>query len=128
VLITIATLVVGGIATAATPSAAATQQGITHDENPRVPEGAVWTEAYFPSADHSGVELHAEVLRPADLPSGARTPVILAVGPYFSHAGQTGPEGWTQAGPSDRFADSSPRNRCGTCTTTCSATASRGPT
>lgn len=100
-LITIATLAVGGPATAAPPA----QPGVTHEQNPRVPEGAVWTEAYFPSADRSGVELHADVLRPAHLPPHARTPVILAVGPYFSHAGQTGPEGWTQTGPSARFAD-----------------------
>ncbi|WP_436520949.1 CocE/NonD family hydrolase [Actinoplanes sp. HUAS TT8] len=102
-LITVAALAVGGPATAASASPATT--GVTHEENPRVPEGAVWTEAYFPSADHSGVELHADVLRPAGLPPRARTPVILAVGPYFSHTGQTAPEGWTQTGPSDRFAD-----------------------
>jgi hypothetical protein len=79
--------------------------GVTHEENPRVPAGAVWTEAYFPSADHSGVELHADILRPANLPPRAKTPVILAVGPYFGHAGQTGPEGWTRTGPSSRFGD-----------------------
>jgi uncharacterized protein len=45
------------------------------------------------------------VLRPADLPSDARTPVILSVGPYFAHAGQTGPEGWDRVGPSARFED-----------------------
>ncbi|MBW6434496.1 CocE/NonD family hydrolase [Actinoplanes hulinensis] len=100
-LITVATLAVGGPATAA----AVSPPGVTHEENPRVPEGAVWTEAYFPSADNSGVELHADVLRPAHLPSRARTPVILAVSSYFSHAGQTGPEGWTRTGPSSRFAD-----------------------
>jgi putative CocE/NonD family hydrolase len=104
-LITVATLAVSGTATAATASPAPAQPGVTHEENPRVPEGAVWTEAYFPSADHSGVELHADVLRPANLPPGAKTPVILAVGPYFAHAGQTGPEGWTQTGPSNRFGD-----------------------
>ena len=104
-LITVATLAMGGTATAATPSPATTHSGITHEENPRVPEGAVWTEAYFPSADHSGVQLHADVLRPANLSPGAKTPVILAVGPYFGHAGQTGPEGWTQTGPSNRFED-----------------------
>ncbi|MGK5684899.1 CocE/NonD family hydrolase [Actinoplanes sp. URMC 104] len=87
------------------PAPAPAQAGVTHEQNPRVPEGAVWTEAYFPSADHSGVELHADVLRPANLPPHARTPVILAVGPYFGHAGQTGPEGWTQTGPSNRFED-----------------------
>ncbi|MEU4158341.1 CocE/NonD family hydrolase [Actinoplanes sp. NPDC026670] len=100
-LITVATLAVGGPATAA----AVSPPGVTHEENPRVPEGAVWTEAYFPSADDSGVELHADVLRPAHLPPNARTPVILAVSSYFSHAGQTGPEGWTRTGPSSRFAD-----------------------
>ncbi|MEU4695070.1 CocE/NonD family hydrolase [Actinoplanes sp. NPDC023714] len=100
-LILVGALGVGGPADAA----AVSPPGVTHEENPRVPEGAVWTEAYFPSADGSGVELHADVLRPAHLPSHARTPVILAVGSYFSHAGQTGPEGWEQTGPSNRFAD-----------------------
>ncbi|MEV4754474.1 CocE/NonD family hydrolase [Micromonospora sp. NPDC049559] len=104
-LMTIAALAVSGTATAATSSPASAQAGITHEENPRVPEGAVWTEAYFPSADHSGVELHADVLRPKHLSPRTRTPVILAVGPYFGHAGQTGPEGWTQTGPSNRFED-----------------------
>jgi uncharacterized protein len=94
-LITVAALAVGSPAYATGTAPA----GVTHEQNPRVPEGAVWTEAYFPSADHSGVQLHADVLRPANLPAHARTPVILAVGPYFSHAGQTGPEGWTRTGP-----------------------------
>jgi putative CocE/NonD family hydrolase len=102
-LITISTMAVSGTAAAAPPAAAL--PGITHEQNPRVPEGAVWTEAYFPSADHSDVELHADVLRPANLSARARTPVILSVGPYFSHAGQTGPDGFTQTGPSERFAD-----------------------
>jgi uncharacterized protein len=104
-LIMIAALAVNGTAATAAPSPAQVQDGVTHEQNPRVPEGAVWTEAYFPSADHSGVELHADVLRPAGLGPRAKTPVIIAVGPYFSHAGQTGPEGWTQTGPSSRFAD-----------------------
>jgi putative CocE/NonD family hydrolase len=104
-LITVAALAISGTATAATASSAPARPGVTHEQNPRVPEGAVWTEAYFPSADHSGVELHADVLRPANLAPHARTPVILAVGPYFSHTGQTGPEGWEQTGPSGRFAD-----------------------
>lgn len=78
---------------------------VTHDQNPRVPEGAAWTEAYFPSADHSGAVLHADVLRPADLPANAKTPVIVSVGPYFAHAGQENDEGWAEAGPSARFDD-----------------------
>ncbi|GAA4972883.1 CocE/NonD family hydrolase [Actinoplanes utahensis] len=104
-LITVVTLAVGGAATPAVASPPGAPAGVTHEENPRVPEGAVWTEAYFPSADAGGVELHADVLRPAHLPSRARTPVILAVSSYFSHAGQSGPEGWTRTGPSNRFAD-----------------------
>ncbi|RAK25413.1 hypothetical protein B0I29_13423 [Actinoplanes lutulentus] len=106
-IITAVTLAMSGAATAAPATAASvtTPEGVTHEQNPRVPEGAVWTEAYFPSADGSGVELHADVLRPAHLPAHAKTPVILAVSSYFSHAGQTGPQGWTRTGPSDRFAD-----------------------
>jgi putative CocE/NonD family hydrolase len=107
-LLAVAALAVPGTATAApvaTTAQASAPAGVTHEENPRVPEGAVWTEAYFPSADHSGVQLHADVLRPANVSTRTKTPVILAVGPYFSHAGQTGPEGFTQTGPSARFAD-----------------------
>ncbi|MEO3748866.1 CocE/NonD family hydrolase [Plantactinospora sp. B5E13] len=87
--------------------AAPTSDGapISHEDNPRVPEGAAWTEAYFPSSDGSGVELHADVLRPAHLPAHAKTPVILSVGPYFAHAGETSPGGFDQVGPSGRFQD-----------------------
>ncbi|MFU8874655.1 CocE/NonD family hydrolase [Micromonospora sp. SL4-19] len=87
----------------AAPASAAADAPITHEENPRVPEGAAWTEEYFPSTD--GVELHADVLRPAHLPADAKTPVILSVGPYFSHAGETAPAGFKQVGPSARFQD-----------------------
>ncbi|MEV4539552.1 CocE/NonD family hydrolase [Asanoa sp. NPDC049518] len=89
----------------AAPVSGAGGAPVTHEENPRVPEGAAWTEAYFPSSDGSGVELHADVLRPAHLPARTRTPVILSVGPYFSHAGETSPGGFEQVGPSGRFQD-----------------------
>jgi len=104
-LLAVVSLAVAGTADAASVARASASEGVTHEENPRVPEGAVWTEAYFPSADHSGVQLHADVLRPANVSAGTKTPVILAVGPYFNHAGQVGPEGFTQTGPSGRFAD-----------------------
>ncbi len=78
---------------------------VTHEENDRVPEGSVWTQHYFPSSDDSGTELHADVLRPAQLAQNAKVPVILSVGPYFGHSGQTDPEGWTHTGPSSRFQD-----------------------
>src|SRR5687768_15342091 len=78
-----------------------------------VPEGATWTEETIDSTD--GVKLHADVLRPSHLSADAKTPVILAIGPYFNRSGQTGPAGPTQGtsydpvgpstGPSDRFLD-----------------------
>jgi pimeloyl-ACP methyl ester carboxylesterase len=78
-----------------------------------VPDGAEWTQEYFPSED--GTSLHADVLRPKGLAKDAKTPVILSIGPYFNHSGQTGalgpvedtsfdPQGPSE-GPSDRFYD-----------------------
>ncbi|MGW1025207.1 CocE/NonD family hydrolase [Streptomyces sp. NPDC002577] len=87
----------GAIATATDP--------VTHEENDRVPEGSVWTQQYFPSSDDSGTELHADVLLPEGLTEGQQVPVIVSIGPYFAHSGQTGPEGWTHTGPSSRFQD-----------------------
>ncbi|MET8571567.1 CocE/NonD family hydrolase [Streptomyces sp. NPDC004783] len=87
----------GPVATATGP--------VTHEENDRVPEGSVWTQHYFPSSDGSGTRLHADVLLPENLAGNQKVPVILSVGPYFSHAGQTGPEGWARTGPSSRFQD-----------------------
>lgn len=93
-------------ATAPTGTAVATAtDAVTHAENDRVPKGSVWTQHYFPSADRSGTELHADVLLPEGLRKGAKVPVIVSVGPYFGHSGQTGPEGWTHTGPSSRFQD-----------------------
>ncbi|WP_369370173.1 CocE/NonD family hydrolase [Promicromonospora sp. Populi] len=99
------TLATGGMSAVAGQAAVdlAAADPITHEENERVPEGAAWTEAYFPSA--GGAELHADILRPAHLAPDAQTPVILSVGPYFAHAGQTGSEGWAIVGPSARFQD-----------------------
>jgi putative CocE/NonD family hydrolase len=78
-----------------------------------VPAGAAWTQATIPSTD--GVKLHADILRPKGLGPNDRTPVILSIGPYFNHAGQTGPAGPVEGttydpvgpstGPSDRFLD-----------------------
>ncbi|POX42345.1 hypothetical protein C3486_04840 [Streptomyces sp. Ru73] len=85
------------VATATTP--------VTHDENDRVPKGAVWTQHYFPSSDGSGTELHADALLPEGLRKGQKVPVILSVGPYFGHSGQTDVEGWKHTGPSARFQD-----------------------
>ncbi|XKK61649.1 CocE/NonD family hydrolase [Streptomyces sp. ARC32] len=99
----------GGPAVAAEgaePAATATGAGpVTHEENDRVPEGSVWTQHYFPSSDRSDTRLHADVLLPEGLKRREKVPVILSIGPYFAHAGQTGPEGWSHTGPSARFQD-----------------------
>jgi predicted acyl esterase len=78
-----------------------------------VPPGATWSETFITEPD--GTTLHADVLRPSALPAGARTPVIVSIGPYFNHSGQTGPAGPVEGtsydpigpsgGPSDRFLD-----------------------
>ncbi len=80
-------------------------------KDPKV--NAKWTEAYITEPD--GTKLHADILRPANLPDDARTPVIMSAGPYFNHSGQEGPVGAVQgggaynpagtAGPSERFVD-----------------------
>jgi uncharacterized protein len=76
------------------------------------PPGSTWTQATITEPD--GTKLHADVLRPSNLPAGAKTPVIVSVGPYFNHSGQTGPLGPVEgtpydptgaAGPSSRFYD-----------------------
>jgi uncharacterized protein len=74
---------------------------------------ADWSEAWIPSSD--GVTLHADVLRPKGATDATKTPVIISVGPYFNHSGQTGAAGPAQgtqydpvgpnAGPSERFQD-----------------------
>ncbi|WP_163510589.1 CocE/NonD family hydrolase [Fodinicola acaciae] len=83
-----------------------------HDQNGRVPVGALWTEQYFasprPSADGSAVELHADILRPANLPATAKTPVVLTIGPYFGHDDFDSSLGYPDlkiAGPNERFRD-----------------------
>ncbi|WP_058625302.1 CocE/NonD family hydrolase [Microbacterium testaceum] len=80
--------------------------GVTHEQNPSVPVGAVWTEHYLaspvPTRDGDPVELHADVLRPAGLPADAKTPVILIAGPYLSHAGQQADEKKASTGPTMR--------------------------
>ena len=78
-----------------------------------LPRGSKWTQATITSGD--GTPMHADILRPKDLPDSARTPVILSIGPYFNHSGQTGALGPAQetpfnpAGPveapSERFYD-----------------------
>src|SRR3954462_10324748 len=67
---------------------------------------AKWTQAYIDEPD--GTKLHADILRPAELSDTAKTPVIMSIGPYFNHSGQTDPTEnpiGSEAGPSTRFTD-----------------------
>jgi putative CocE/NonD family hydrolase len=77
---------------------------------------ADWTQSWIQSPSSAGTAtLHADVLRPKGYKSSDRTPVILSIGPYFNHSGQTGPAGPAEgtsydpvgpnAGPSERFQD-----------------------
>jgi uncharacterized protein len=67
-----------------------------------VPEGTDYFEAYFPSGD--GTMLHADVIRPKN---AGKTPVILAIGPYFAHGGSQGAIDYdpTREAPNERFKD-----------------------
>ncbi|MBD1919490.1 MULTISPECIES: CocE/NonD family hydrolase [Cyanophyceae] len=89
----------------ATAAVATADRGVTHAENDRVPEGAAWTQHYFPSSDGSDVELHADVLLPEGLAAGEQVPVILVVGPYLGHSGGQALENHAHTGPSNRFND-----------------------
>src|SRR4051812_21214542 len=63
------------------------------------PPGSKWSQAYIDEPD--GTQLHADVLRPSNLPDDAKTPVILSIGPYFNHSGQTGVTGPVEDTPFD---------------------------
>jgi predicted acyl esterase len=101
-------LVLTAAAVAATP-AAATAAGVAYPD-------ADWSEAFISSPSAAGdATLHADVLRPKGSTNADKTPVILSIGPYFNHSGQTGPAGPAEntqydpvgpnAGPSERFQD-----------------------
>ena len=71
--------------------------------------GAEWRQAYIEEPD--GTVLHSDILRPEGIPVDQKTPVILSIGPYFNHTGQTGPAGPTQGTSYDPFATPGPSNR-----------------
>src|SRR4051812_24250213 len=81
------TLVLSAAVLAATPALAGAS-GVAYPD-------ADWSEAWISSSD--GVTLHADVLRPKGATSATKTPVVLSIGPYFNHSGQTGPAGRPRA-------------------------------
>jgi putative CocE/NonD family hydrolase len=98
------------------PAAMADPLGLMPDPEPTWYQaaGADWSQATITSAD--GTALHADVLRPKGDTNADKTPVIVSIGPYFNHSGQTGPAGPAEntsydpvgqggVGPSDRFKD-----------------------
>src|SRR5690242_7405047 len=101
-------LVIAAAVMAATPTAAFAS-GVAY------PDGD-WTQAFISSQSSAGdATLHADILRPKGYTNAQKTPVILSIGPYFNHSGQTGPAGPAEgtsydpvgpnAGPSERFQD-----------------------
>jgi predicted acyl esterase len=70
------------------------------------PPGSEWEETYIDSGDPLIRNLHADILRPKDLPKGAKAPVIVTVSPYTGHGGQQGVDyNPARKGPSPRFYD-----------------------
>ena len=58
------------------------------------------------------------MLRPSNLPADAKTPVIVSVGPYFNHSGQTGPAGPIEGTPYDPTGRGGPVRRASTTSST----------
>jgi predicted acyl esterase len=79
------------------------------DQTTKIPPGAKWFSATIPSS--GGVKLHADVMRPANLPDTAKTPVIVSIGPYFNHTGQTGVTTPVEDAPYDPAATPGPSTR-----------------
>ena len=78
-----------------------------------VPPGAKWSQATIDSTD--GVKLHADILRPANVPANKKVPVILSIGPTSTTRARSAPPHRRRASattrsvpspvPSDRFFD-----------------------
>src|SRR3954454_2853000 len=79
------------------------------DQATKVPPGATLTQTYIPST--GGVKLHADILRPKGYTNKDRTPVIVSIGPYFNHSGQTGASGPVEDTPFDPAASPGPSTR-----------------
>ncbi len=107
-------LVRGGMLAAAIGSVVAlaatgAQADVQSTQTTKIPPGAKWSQAYIHEKD--GTVLHADVLRPANVPSNKRTPVILSIGPYFNHSGQVGPAAPVESVPFDPTAAKGPSTR-----------------
>ena len=68
-----------------------------------VPDGATWKEAYIETPGQP--TLHLDVLRPKGIPADRKTPVILTIGPYNGHSGQTTPGETPEGGPQEIYTE-----------------------
>jgi predicted acyl esterase len=75
-------LVASIAALALVPAAAAAQTQVGEG-----PNAYTVTEHYIETSDPL-IKLHADVMRPANIPADQKTPVILSIGPYFNHSHQ----------------------------------------
>ena len=69
--------------------------------DPPPPGSKLLPDPYHSITESDGTDLHVDVLRPANIPDTQKTPVILSIGPYFNHSGQTGPFGPVENTPYD---------------------------
>src|SRR5438874_1973459 len=79
------------------------------DQTTKIPPGATWFSVTIPSS--GGVKLHADVMRPKGLKLTDKTPVIVSIGPYFNHSGQTSVAGPVEDTPYDPTATPGPSTR-----------------
>jgi putative CocE/NonD family hydrolase len=107
--LTRAIVVLALLAIALTAAVAYADEQPTPGTPTAIPPGATWHEEYIKEAD--GTQLHADVLRPKQLPATAKTPVILSIGPYFNHTGQTGAASPVENVPFDPTANAGPSTR-----------------
>jgi predicted acyl esterase len=64
------------------------------------PPGSTWSQATITEPD--GTRLHADVLRPSNLPADAKTPVIVSVGRTSTIPGRPGRPALSRARPMTR--------------------------
>jgi predicted acyl esterase len=102
-------ILAAALALIAAIAAAAQAKEQKTDQATKIPPGASWFSATIPSS--GGVKLHADVMRPKGLKLTDKTPVIISIGPYFNHSGQTGPAGPVESTPFDPTATPGPSTR-----------------
>jgi predicted acyl esterase len=102
-------ILAAALALIAAIAAAAQAKEQQTDQTTKIPPGATWFSATIPSS--GGVKLHADVMRPKGLKLTDKTPVIVSIGPYFNHSGQTSVSGPVEDTPYDPTATPGPSTR-----------------